>query len=312
VAGKHTDRPFFTVLTATYQGARTLPDVYRCLCAQTCRDFEWIVVVDGSTDESIGLVEGWIAEARISVQLHKQENAGKFRAIDAGVALARGELLVILDDDDLCLETALERFRALWLAVPAPERQARAGVLVTCQTEDGRPVGNPLPDGLSNANFQTLMFAYGSTGERWAAARVDLHRRFTFPEVPAPIRFLPEGLVWLPMSRAYPFVLSPEPLRVFRPAPEGLSGRVARVEPAMLPGLILYHRMVLTQDFDWLWRAPKPVLTSAVNLVRYRLHQFFRGRLPVPGSGLPLPAILLVWLMLPVGIAAYVADRLRL
>ena len=53
----------FTVFTATYNRAHVLHRVYDSLRAQTFRDFEWLVVDDGSTDGTGALVEGWRAEA---------------------------------------------------------------------------------------------------------------------------------------------------------------------------------------------------------------------------------------------------------
>ena len=63
-----------TVFTPTYNRAHTLARTYKSLCNQTCNDFEWLVIDDGSVDNTEELVKGWIVEGRISIRYIKKEN----------------------------------------------------------------------------------------------------------------------------------------------------------------------------------------------------------------------------------------------
>jgi len=301
--------PFFTVLTPTYNRAGLLADVYASLCAQSCRDFEWIVVDDGSTDQTAQIVSDWAERAPFPVRLLQQPNRGKHSAVDAGVVVARGTLLVIFDSDDRCVPEALATMRRLWDEIPVGQRDGCAGIMTLCQTADGAVVGQPFPDGMPEVTRQELLYRYRADGERWAATRVDLHRRFPFPKVPDTVKFLPEGLVWHRLAREHRLHCSNVALRIFQLQGDGLSDRVRRRDPAMLPGLIMFHVMVLDEDLDWFGADPASFLKSAANLVRYSLHA---GR-PVGAAWRDLrrwPARLLVLAMLPVGVALYLKETL--
>lgn len=89
-----------TIFTPTYNRAYILPKLYDSLCEQTCQDFEWLVVDDGSTDYTNKLVEGWIKEKIITIHYVCQENGGKMRAFNKAVSLTETELFVCIDSDD--------------------------------------------------------------------------------------------------------------------------------------------------------------------------------------------------------------------
>src|SRR5438874_2378327 len=93
----------FTVLTPTYNRANTLPRVYDSLRAQSFRDFEWLVLDDGSSDGTKSLIEDWQATSDFPIRYIYQENQGKPAAFNRGVQEASGELLLTLDSDDACV-----------------------------------------------------------------------------------------------------------------------------------------------------------------------------------------------------------------
>jgi len=106
----------FTVFTPTYNRAYILPKLYNSLCAQTKKNFEWLIVDDGSTDETEELVSSWLSkENGFSINYVKKENGGKPRAINFGVKLARGKYFFMVDSDDHILPGAIDMMTA-WVA----------------------------------------------------------------------------------------------------------------------------------------------------------------------------------------------------
>lgn len=106
----------FTVFTPTYNRAYILPSLYKSLRSQTVKNFEWLIVDDGSSDNTEQLVSGWQAsENGFQIRYYKKENGGKPRAINLGVQEALGEFFFMVDSDDHLLPEALEKL-TLWVS----------------------------------------------------------------------------------------------------------------------------------------------------------------------------------------------------
>lgn len=97
-----------TIFTPTFNRANTLPRLYESLRKQTCRDFEWLVINDGSQDNTDELFESWLKEDNgFSISYYKVENGGKNRAVNRGVQIANGKYFFIVDSDDFLLPDAV-------------------------------------------------------------------------------------------------------------------------------------------------------------------------------------------------------------
>lgn len=97
----------FTIFTPTYNRAYSLSRLYESLLRQDYRDFEWLVVDDGSVDDTKNLIEGYIDECKLNIRYIYQENGGKHRAINRGVREARGEYFFIVDSDDYLVDNGM-------------------------------------------------------------------------------------------------------------------------------------------------------------------------------------------------------------
>ena len=76
----------FTVFTPTFNRAYTLPRVYESLKSQTFKNFEWLIVDDGSSDGTADLVKMWQNEGALTIRYFYQINRGKHIAINRGVS----------------------------------------------------------------------------------------------------------------------------------------------------------------------------------------------------------------------------------
>jgi glycosyltransferase involved in cell wall biosynthesis len=256
----------FTVFTATYNRAHTLGRVYASLRAQTCRDFEWLIVDDGSTDHTAELVASWLAEAHMPIRYERQANQGKHVAFNRGVALARGRFFLPLDSDDACLPQALERLLWHWEAIPLGERGRFAAVTALCLDQDGRPLGPPLPAPVLDSDAIAIKRRHRHFSEKWGFTLTEVLRGHPYPEIPG-ATFMPEDLVWCAIARCWRTRFVDERLRVYHVGHDQLSG--GGLKRGQLKGLRLWHGQALNHEMGWFIRDPLGLVRAGVNYARF-------------------------------------------
>jgi glycosyltransferase involved in cell wall biosynthesis len=296
----------FTVFTPSYNRARTLPRVYESLLAQTYRNFEWLIVDDGSNDGTKQLVEGWQAASKIPIRYIYQENRGKPAAMNRGVQEAQGELFLTVDSDDAFVPHALERFQFNWEAIPAAQRHQFSAVTALCQYQDGRLVGNKFPRDILDSDTIEVTLKYKVVGDKWGFQRTDVLKQFPFA-VERDGKFVPESLTWFALSRKYKTRYINEILLIVY-FDEASGVHLSSLNPTTLSGRLIFHRYVLNELISWLRVAPASIFRSAINFSRY---SFGLGR--SPSSQMrdlhSLTARLLVGLSLPLGFVMSLRDK---
>jgi glycosyltransferase involved in cell wall biosynthesis len=298
--------PLFTVFTATYNRAHTLPRVYESLRAQTCRDFEWLIVDDGSKDSTGELVERWQREADFPIRYIWQENRGKHVAHNHGVREARGELFLGLDSDDGCVPHALERLKHHWEQIPAAERGRFTGVCVSCVDEKGNAVGSRFPGEWIDSDSLEIRYRYKVEGEKWGFQRTDVLREFPFPEPPG-VRFVNEIAIYRPIARRYKIRYVNEPLRIYYSFDAAQSERLVNSVVRHAEGMRLPLRGTLQHDLKWFRFAPLGFLRDAARYVRFSFDSGV-GALK-QAAELRSAAALALWVVaLPVGYLYHLKD----
>lgn len=167
-----------TVFTPAYNRAHTIGRTYESLCRQTCKDFCWLVVDDGSKDNTRQLVEGWIAEGKISIQYIYQENQGMHGAHNTAYRNINTPLNTCIDSDDFMPDDAVEKILACWREHGGDDV---AGIIGLDVTEDGKVIGTRFPDGMTRTTLQGFYRA-GGRGDKKLVYRTDVIKRY--PEYP--------------------------------------------------------------------------------------------------------------------------------
>ncbi|MCR5673751.1 MAG: glycosyltransferase family 2 protein [Lachnospiraceae bacterium] len=185
-----------TVFTPTYNRRELLARAYASLTRQTVRDFEWLIVDDGSTDGTDDEVKKWIEDGVIPIRYHYRENGGKMRAHNNGVSLARGELFMCLDSDDYLTDTAVEEMLGAYDKACADSTPGEniCGVVAHKGCTDEKLLGKKqFPD----VRISTLYGLYlkGFSGETTLMYRTDILRQFPFPETEGE-KYVPEDYIY--------------------------------------------------------------------------------------------------------------------
>ena len=305
------DSVLFTVFTPTYNRAHTLHRVYDSLCEQTLRDFEWIVVDDGSTDDTAELIADWTKAADFSIRYFKQEHSGKHIAHNLAVRQARGYIFAPLDSDDALLPDSLERIDILWNEIPVSNRASFSGIGGLCCDQHGKIIGDRFPKSPLDSNLRELIYGLRVRGEKWGVTRTDVFRQYFFPEL-AGTQFVPEGLVGLQMSRTYKRRYVNEVFRIyyrFESEEPGRNLTNRRDIACNAFGRLYYYLWLLNNELEYFWRSPVAFAKAAAMLpiLAKSSNQSFRYLLQSLNSA---AARLLVLLVFPFGFTIYAFNRI--
>lgn len=168
-----------TVFTPAYNRAHTLERTYQSLCAQTCKDFVWLIVDDGSSDHTDELVRGWQKLDNVfSIEYIRKENGGMHTAHNTAYEHIHTELNTCIDSDDRMPPDAVEVILKKWADVKA---QGYAGLIALDATFDGKTIGKGFPQGMQETTL-TGYYAAGGAGDKKLIYRTDIIRQY--PEYP--------------------------------------------------------------------------------------------------------------------------------
>lgn len=259
--------PLFTVFTPTFNRAHTLHRVFESLQAQTCRDFEWLVIDDGSTDGTPALMERYQTEAAFPVRYLREPHRGAHHAHNLSLLEAGGSFWLKLDSDDGCMPNALERLKHHWESIPVGRRDTFSGVTGLCRDQNGALVGSRFPADPLDCSAAELEYRHKVFGEHWGFLRLDVVRQFPYP-LDVPGNFIPESYIWCQVSRHYLTRHVNEMLRIYwMDAPSLVHGRSdPRTNAA---GHRLMFKMVLDLESRWFFAAPLRLLRAAAQYGRF-------------------------------------------
>lgn len=225
-----------TVFTPTYNRAMCLPALYRSLCAQTSHDFVWLIVDDGSTDDTGTVVDGFLSEGKITVRYHKRENGGKYRAHNTGVLLADTELFVCVDSDDTLAPDAVEKTLAFWKTAPS----GVAGIVSPKKMKNGTSCFRHVP---AVGELRKLYAEHRIVGETMLVYRTEVLRRHLFPELFAE-KFMPEAVVYFDIDREAPLATQDAPLYLSDYLDDGLTKNIFAVQLESPNNVLLCYKFM--------------------------------------------------------------------
>ncbi|WP_459501955.1 glycosyltransferase family 2 protein [Bacillus sp. C1] len=182
-----------TVFTPTYNRAYTLHLCYESLKRQKCKDFIWLIIDDGSTDNTKELIDTWIAEDVVPIRYHYQENQGMHGAHNTAYELINTELNVCIDSDDYMAEDAVEKIVSFWKTHGSKKF---AGIVGLDAKQNGEIIGTKMPSHIKSSTLSGLYGLHGVSGDKKLVYRSELTRN----SLPYPIF---SGEKYCPLSYKY-------------------------------------------------------------------------------------------------------------
>lgn len=167
-----------TIFTPAYNRAHTLGRTYESLCRQTCKDFEWLIIDDGSIDNTRVLVEGWMKENKLPIRYIYQENQGMHGAHNTAYEHIHTELNTCIDSDDYMPDDAVEKIVSFWKRRGSDRY---AGIIGLDQADGGEVVGNIFPKDMQETTLLGF-YEHGGRGDKKIVYRTEIIKRY--PEYP--------------------------------------------------------------------------------------------------------------------------------
>ena len=199
------DKPLITVFTPTYNRRHLLPVLYKSLCAQTNKGFVWLIIDDGSADDTESLVKEWQKENLIEIRYFYKKNGGMHTAHNAAYRLIDTELNVCVDSDDSMPEDAVEKICSFWENFDKKEEVA--GILaLDFDVNKNQIICGKLPEDGTVITSEQLIKRNGSYGDKKFIYRTEIINSVNeYPEFEGE-RLVPLSYKYWLVDRKYPIV----------------------------------------------------------------------------------------------------------
>ena len=200
-----------TVLTPTYNRGKELNKLYLSLCQQTDNRFMWVIVDDGSNDETEQIVQEWIDVSKIQIKYIKKDNGGKHTALNLGVSEITSEWTFIVDSDDYLTENAICLIHNKILKIYDDNI---CGIAFLRKNSQGKILTNKLVphDGLVES-FTECRWGRDIKGDMAEVWKTSCLREYPFPVFDNE-KFLSEEVVWIPMAQKYKMIFYNEAIYI--------------------------------------------------------------------------------------------------
>ena len=223
-----------TIFTPTSNRADKLPQLYDSLCRQNCYDFEWLIIDDGSSDNTAEVVVTFTEEKRFPVRYVRKKNGGKHTAYNLALEQAHGEWFLCVDSDDFLAENIvgklLDKLQAL---------DNQNGLIAYKEDVSGKRLSEQFPTKLDKEKIHLLGLKHGCGGEFTLVFSTSFAKQFPFPVFPGE-RFVTECVVYDQMDRHGEMALFPEVITICEYQADGYSQNANAVMKKNPSGYCLY------------------------------------------------------------------------
>lgn len=258
-----------TIFTPTYNRAHTLPRLYRSIQHQSLMNFEWLIIDDGSTDNTENIILKWQKEAQFSIRYYKQENGGKHRATNYASRLARGDLFFIVDSDDYIPYNAVELLEHYYASIK--NDNSFCGVAGSKCYPNGQRVGGEVSYQVLDTDVVTYRQTLNIKGDMAEVWKPSVLREYPFPEIPGE-KFVTEAIVWNEIAKKYKLRYFNKEIYTCEYLDDGLTKNIRRHHRNSPRGTMLYYISLMKDSRFSLIKH----ITAAISYWRYTIR--YKGK----------------------------------
>ncbi|WP_290800203.1 glycosyltransferase family 2 protein [Flavobacterium sp.] len=265
--------PKITVFTPSYNRAYCLSQVYESLLRQTCKDFIWLIIDDGSSDGTKELVASWINENKITIQYVFQLNQGMHGAYNTAYETIQTELNVCIDSDDYLTDNCIEKIILFWEKYGSNKY---AGIVGLDATKDGKVLGKEMPKNRKSATLEDLYYKYKINGDKKLVYRTEIVKKYPKYPIFEGESFVPLGSLYLQIDKDYELLCLNEVLCIVEYLEDGSSLNIFK-QYVRHPKGFRYARLIEMQFSNYFkirWKAAIHYVSCNLFLKEYN---FFKN-----------------------------------
>ncbi|MBP3951523.1 glycosyltransferase family 2 protein [Bacillus suaedae] len=286
-----------TVFTPTFNRAYCLGTCYESLKNQTNKEFVWLIIDDGSTDNTRELVEEWISEDLVEINYHWQENQGMHGAHNTAYELIETELNVCIDSDDYMPLDAIEKILAFW-SIHVSDKVS--GIIGLDSYTNGEIIGTKLPENLDKSTLFDLYTKHGITGDKKLVYRTELTKQYPYP-VFENEKYVGLAYKYYKLDQEYELLLMNEVLCVVEYLEDGSSLNMLRQYRKNPKGFAFYRQELMKLPYaNQVYKFRQAIHYVSSSLLMRNIH-FIKES----------PNKLLTVLAVPFGVVLYSYIRLK-
>lgn len=285
----------FSICTPVYNRVSLLPRLYKSLLENNSEDltFEWLLIDDGSSDDIGNFVKQVELNERVSFRYIKKENEGKHSCLNIAFEQAQGELLLILDSDDLLAPNALTKVKKLW--THHKHNPKLAGIIGHClKLGSNELLGDTFPQNEMLSTLLANSHKLNLSGDRCDFIRTDLLRNKRFPIIEGE-RFMPEAIVMQDLDLEYKYLCVNDSFKIVEYQEGGLSDSYSLLAMNNPQGMVLRFERILNEkgllkqvDFKakikmyghftrYVLHAKKPLVSNLLSINKFYFTAFVLG-----------------------------------
>ena len=247
----------FTIFTPTFNRKELIEKLYKSLQKQTYKDFEWLIVDDGSADGTKEKAEEFLSEKKLDIKYYFKENGGKQRAYNFATDKANGELFICLDSDDEYVGNGLETILKYWKKYEKNSNIAGMGYLSTYPNRE--VIGSSFPEKEMISTQFDIYNKYSVKGDKGLMFRTEIIKKYKFP-VFDDEKFITEAVVYNRICEKYKMVYVNEKIEIKEYQEDGLTAKYNNLLLRNPKGQALYHNEINYQNLSF----KQKILNNAV------------------------------------------------
>ncbi|MGV4535861.1 glycosyltransferase family 2 protein [Ornithobacterium rhinotracheale] len=287
--------PRISIITPTYNRANLLARVFDSLQNQESKDFEWIVIDDGSTDNTDELIKTFSPNG-FDLSYYKKTNGGKHTALNFGIKKANGDYIILLDSDDYLTSNAISFVSDKIKEIK--DKEKTVGIAGRRIYKNGKIVGTENFDHINTSSLN-IKYKYNVTGDLVEVFSKKVLLEFPFPEIEGE-KFCPEALVWNRISQKYNLDFYNYGFYVTEYLPGGLTDKIVKIRMNSPKASMIHYSELASYDIPL-----KEKIKATINFWRFSFNDkdwSFKNKLSRVNFLYSLVGF-------PLGFAMYLNDR---